>query len=147
MSVDALFQAEVPVLAGIKTCLQAAVSGLRVDVNVIDGALTSPMCLVRPAGASWPVTTMRDAPDTAAVRAVVTCIGTSLELVTQLRAKCARAIVGRNPATGAFRVALTASGLVVVRRELTDTQLPEATEGGGWANAVLPVTLHVQPAS
>jgi hypothetical protein len=150
VTVDTLWQAEVPVLAGVKACLQAGVSvpggTLRVDTSVVDGELTSPMCLARSGGPSWPVDSMRGTSDVAVVRVVVTCIGASVELATQLRAKAARALVGRNPATGAHWTALTAAGLVVVRRELSDV-LPGVTEGGGWANAVLPVGFQVQPAS
>lgn len=146
-----MFQAETPALAGVKACLQAGVpvpgGTLRVDVGVVDGALTSPMCLARSGGPAWQVDTMAGHPDTVAVRVLVTCIGTSVELVTQLRAKAVRALVGRDRVTHAYYTPLTVTGLVVVHRDLSYQPLPEVTEGGGWANAVLPVTLMLQPAT
>lgn len=146
MTVDLLFQAESPSLTGIKACLQAAVTGLRVDVNVVDGDLTSPMCLVESAGPVWAGENMTDRPDVVQVRANVTCIGTGVDLVTQLRAKCVRALVGKS-ATGAFYTALTVTGMRVIRRELTETTLPAPIAAGVWSNARLPVTLILQPSS
>jgi hypothetical protein len=151
VSVDLAFQAEVPALAGVKTCLQAGVSvpagTLRVDTSVVDGDLTSPMCLVVSAGPAFRSANMAGFVDVVEAHLLVTCIGTSVELVTQLRARAARALVGWNRATKQRYVPLTVVGMVVVARRLTDERLPAVSSGGGWVNAVLPVTLTLQPAS
>jgi hypothetical protein len=151
VSADLTFQAEVPAVAGAKACLQAGVSvpggTLRVDTHVVDGALTSPMCLVTSGGPAFRAHAMSGLVDVVEARLLVTCIGTSVELVTQLRARAVRALVGRDRATRAPYTALTVAGMVVVRRELTEDRLPPVSQGGGWVNAALPVTLHLQPAS
>lgn len=151
MTTDLLYQAEVPAVAGIAACLRAGVSvsggTLRVDEHVAGGDLTSPMCLVTSAGPGWSRSSMADVPDLVQVRALVTCIGTSVQLVTELRAKCVRAVTGRDPATREHYTPLTVTGLVVVRRGLSEESLPGVTQGGGWANAVLPISLMMQPES
>lgn len=151
MSVDLTFQAEVPAVTGVKGCLQAGVPVpgglLRVDTHVVDGDLTSPMCLVTSTGPAYRAPSMAGLVDVVEARLVVTCIGTSVELVTQLRAKAARAVAGRDRVTSAWFAPLEVTGMVVVARRLTDEQLPPPSQGGGWVNAALPVTLHLQSVS
>jgi hypothetical protein len=121
VSVNLTWQAEVPAVAAV--------------------------CLVTSAGPAFRSHTMGGLVDVVEVRLMVTCIGTSVELVTQLRAKAAEALIGRDRSSWAFHAPLNVAGMVVVRRELSEDRLPAVSQGGGWVNAVLPVTLHLQSAS
>jgi hypothetical protein len=146
MTDQQLYQAEVPAVAGVRACLLAGladVPGLRVDEHVLDGAPTAPMCLVETAGPSLHSETMVGRYELVRVRIRVTCIGTSVEQVIQLRGRAARALVARS--VSGWAVPLAVAGTQVLLRELTEAQLPPPAFGGGWGNAVLPVTLTLQP--
>lgn len=150
MSIPALYRPEAPTLAAVKTALQAHVqpasTPIRVDVDAVQGAITSPMCLLEVGQVEHERRAMGQGEFLARVGLVATFIAESIDLARQLRSAAAYHLVGRD-GHGAFYSTLTVTGFVVVDRRLTDPVVPPVTAGGGWANTRLPVTVWLEPAS
>lgn len=146
-AVDALYMPWRPVFAGVRGLLQAQIVinsvALRVDVDVIDGELSAPMCLLERGGLSLLAGSQAAADDVAILEVRATFLGTSIDQVDSIRARALRVLTGRGRA--GFFQPLSVAGMVVVDRRRVLDALPRPTVGGGWANAVLPVNLLLQP--
>jgi hypothetical protein len=152
---DPIYQPYVPVLAGVKTLLRDATHGvviggqpIRVDVDVIMGDVTSPMCLLTRAEPGWRAETMSAAHDVVVARVDATFIADSPALADEVRGRAVQVLVGRRrtPPLGYVAV-LTVAGMVVLRRELAGDRLPRVSVGSAVSNAVLPLQLTLEPVS
>jgi hypothetical protein len=140
-----LLEAVAAALRGIThTPAPGPVQALRVDVDGLDGQVTTPMALVTEAtGSHFYAESMDDVPCTVELRVQVTCLGSSLAQARAVRGRVLDVLVGGREET---RAAITAAGLRVIRRQVEGT-LPAPFLGGDWAQAVLPVALTVERAS
>lgn len=149
---DVLYQATSPALDGLQAAIQAAVTvgspgvPVRVDTDVAEATLTAPMVLLERGGPAYRGESMTDRPDVVVVSVLATCIGSSVDQADRLRGRVVQAVTKRL-GSGGWEQALTVTGFRVVHREVPDGYLPDPVFGGGWANAVAPLVLWLQPVS
>lgn len=145
-ALDALYMPWQPALAGVRGLLQDQIVigavPLRVDVDVIDGEMSAPMCLLERGGLSLLAGSQAAADDVVILEVRATFLGISIDQVDSIRSRALRVLTGRG--RSGFFQPLSVAGMVVVDRRRVLDSLPRPTIGGGWANAVLPVNLLLQ---